>query len=423
MQQFENKIQVISLGVGDVNTLTHNALTAIKKADVVIGAKHHLVTVDSLLAEHAEQVLFPSPFKDLINTIKKFKDKSIAVLASGDALFFGVGKWLLENVGRDHLDFYPNVSSMQVAFHRVGIAWQDAVIHSLHGRPLSSLKKRLQNGLLIGLFSDDSSTPDVIANYLVEQGLSESELWVCESLGSDSEKLSYFKANDIQQKKYSPLTICIVKCAGKAECQNNAYSIPGIADESFETGAEPGKGMISKREVRLSILSLMGSQPNDIAWDIGAGCGSVSIEWALQSQNGTIYAIENNRQRMNYLEINNKQFATEQTVKPVFATAPECCASLPQPNVIFVGGNGGNLPALLDFAWASLKTGGRLVASAVIPDSIASLHAFADKHQQQAGELVQVQVNKSNSLSENRQLNVYKPVTLLKVVKGVNENE
>ena len=417
------KIQVVSLGVGDVDTLSADALEAIKSAELIIGAKHHLDSIESLLVannslvdnSNIKKVLFPSPFNTLTQLIEQSNNKAITILASGDALFYGVGVWLVKNIGRQHLVFHSNVSSVQVAFHRIGLPWQNAIIHSLHGRPLSSLNSRLENGVTLGLFTDEISNPVAIAEQLTQQGFGESEIWVCESLGTDEERITNFRANDVKQIKFSPLNVCIIKCIGYNDCLNG---VSGIADECFETGSEPGKGMITKREVRLAILSLMECHPNDVGWDIGAGCGSVSIEWALQNKTGTIYAVESNQQRMDYLKINNQNFGTELNLKTVLAKAPECCNDLPVPDVIFVGGNGGNLPALLEFSFSSLQQGGRLVASSVMPDSIQVLHAFATKYQQHKGELIQIQVSKTNLLSEIDNLNELKSITLLKVVKN-----
>ena len=433
MQWNGHKIQVVSLGVGDTPNLDLDALHAIKSAELIIGAEHHLETVDSLLgrsnsideSSHIQKVLFPSPFNELAQLIEQNQKKTITILASGDALFYGVGVWLVKNIGREHLVFHPNVSSLQVAFHRIGLPWQNALIHSLHGRPLNSLNSRLQNGVTLGLFTDENSNPVAIAEQLNVQGFGESEIWVCESLGTDEEHVTNFNAyelitnelnsGELTQKSFSPLNVCIVKCIGQNDCRNG---VSGIADECFETGAAAGKGMITKREVRLSILSLMECHPNDVAWDIGAGCGSVSIEWALQNKTGIIYAVENNQQRMDYLKINNQKFGTELNLKTVSGLAPDCCNDLPVPDVVFVGGNGGNLSALLEFSYLSLQQGGRLVASAVMPDSIQALHEFANKHQQQKGELIQIQVSKTNFLSEVDNLNELKPITLLKVVKN-----
>lgn len=434
MQWNGQKIQVVSLGIGDVNSLGADALNAIKSAELIIGAKHHLLAIDSLwdqknsnncntsLDENSTivKVLFPSPFNALSQLIEKSNNKAITILASGDALFYGVGVWLVKNIGREHLVFHPNVSSVQVAFHRIGLAWQNALIHSLHGRPLNSLNSRLQNGLTLGLFTDEISNPIAIARQLLQQGFGESDIWVCEALGTDAERVTKYNAIDListdsNQPAFSPLNICIVKCIGQNDCLNG---VSGIADECFETGSVPGKGMITKREVRLAILSLMECHPNDVAWDIGAGCGSVSIEWALQNKSGTIYAVESNQQRMDYLKINNQKFGTELNLKTVLGIAPECCNSLPIPDVVFVGGNGGNLAALLEFSFASLQQGGRLVASAVMPESIHALHEFASRHQQQKGELIKIQVSKTNILKEIDNLNELKPITVLKVVKN-----
>ncbi len=422
MQWNGKKIQVVSLGVDDLQTLTSAAINAITTAELIVGAQHHLDTIDKLFNYNngvannkAEKVLFPSPFNQLTRLIDRNKNKTITILASGDALFYGVGVWLVKNIGRENLIFHPNVSSVQVAFHRAGLPWQNALIHSLHGRPLNTLNSCLQHGVMLGVFTDGTSNPAAIAKLLTQQGFGDSELWVCESLGTVEEKVTHYIAKNLNQTDFNILNICIIKCVGHNNCFNG---VAGIADDCFETGAEPGKGMITKREVRLSILSLMECHPNDVAWDIGAGCGSVSVEWALQN-NRIIYAIENNQQRMDYLKINNEKFGTVLNLKTIFGKAPECCSDLPEPDVIFVGGNGGNLLAILEFSMASLKQGGRLVASAVMPESIRTLHQFAKQYQKQKGELIQIQVNKTNLLIDIEQLNELKPITLLKIVKGV----
>ena len=275
MQWNGQNIHVVSLGVGDLQTLTSIAIDAITTADIVIGAKHHLETINNLLnynndqdSSKPEKILFPSPFNELPQLIEKNSTKTITILASGDALFYGVGVWLVKNIGREHLVFHPNVSSVQVAFHRVGVPWQNAIIHSLHGRPLDTLNSRLLNGSILGLFTDDVSTPSAIAQQLVKQGFGKSEIWVCESLGTDKEKITYIIANELKQSDFNILNICIVKVVGKNDCMSG---IAGISDECFETGEAPGKGMITKREVRLSILSLMECHPNDVAWDIVEG--------------------------------------------------------------------------------------------------------------------------------------------------------
>ena len=422
MQWNGKKIQVVSLGVDDLQTLTSAAIDAITTAELIVGAQHHLDTIDKLfnynngvVNNKTEKILFPSPFNQLIRLIDRNKTKTITILASGDALFYGVGVWLVKNIGRENLIFHPNVSSVQVAFHRAGLPWQNALIHSLHGRPLNTLNSCLQHGVMLGVFTDGTSNPAAIAKQLTQQGFGDSELWVCESLGTVEEKVTHYIAKNLNQTDFNILNICIIKCVGHNNCFNG---VAGIADDCFETGAEPGKGMITKREVRLSILSLMECHPNDVAWDIGAGCGSVSVEWALQN-NRIIYAIENNQQRMDYLKINNEKFGTELNLKTIFGKAPECCSDLPEPDVIFVGGNGGNLLAILEFSMASLKQGGRLVASAVMPESIRTLHQFAKQYQKQKGELIKIQVNKTNLLIDIEQLNELKPITLLKIVKGV----
>lgn len=409
-------ISVVSLGCGQLSSLTPQVIAVINQSEVIVGSPHHFDEI-SHIRNKAKKVNFPSPFSALVPLLEELaeEDQRMCILASGDALFFGIGSWLNRQLGNQCLNFYPNISSVQACFHAIGLPWQEAKVVSLHGRPLSSLRRYLVNQQLIAILTDDTSTPIVIARELNQQGLGQSDIWVCEAMGHlnnghDTQKVFQYKAENLAglSLSFQTLNVCIVVIKG----QTIQPAFPGIADELFSTGSAPGFGMISKREVRLSILSLMQPSPNEIAWDIGAGCGSVSVEWARWNNTGTVYAIEPSQTRIEHIKINAERFGCTQNLKIIDGKAPTCCAELPQPDSIFIGGSNG-LGEMLDFAWQQLKSGGKLVASAVTQDSRGALISFmSDKP---SFEQVDVQITKNlpNSLA----LRTLSPVQLAKCQK------
>ena len=298
-------IDVVSLGVGDSATLSGDARRAISCADVLIGADHHFQEVCEL-ASTALCIKYPSPFNKLGELLKTHAGQKITVLASGDALFFGVGRSLCNLIDRSLLRFHANVSSVQACFHAIGMPWQNVRVMSLHGRPTSSIRRELRPGIVLAVLTDTISTPQVVASELVNADMAESTMWVCESMGSDEQVVNTYKACELanSNKRFHGLNVCIAQLNSNGQ---HLPTFPGIADHLFVTGSRPGFGMISKREVRLSLLSCMQPVPGEIAWDIGAGCGSVSVEWSRWNPLGKIYAIESNEERVSYLNQNREK--------------------------------------------------------------------------------------------------------------------
>ena len=402
-------IAVVSLGCDLLSTLTPRAIEAISQSEVIVGSEHHFSEIANIDTA-AKKITFPSPFSALGRLLEQNIDKRICVLASGDALFFGVGSWLNRHIGSQNLSFYPNISSVQACFHVIGLPWQEAKVVSLHGRPLSSLRRHLVNQQLIAILTDNSTNPTAIARELNKQGLGQSDLWVCESMGSESQSVTQYRAEDlaISNLSFQPLNVCIVALKG----QTTLPAFPGIADELFSTGSAPGFGMISKREVRLSILSLMQPTPGEVAWDIGAGCGSVSVEWARWNSNGRIYAIESLPQRIEHIQINSDRFGTTQNLTIIEGNAPHSCTELPEPDCIFIGGSHG-LSTMLEYAWQQLKVGGKLVASAVTDESRTALIDFMASK----SKFEQIDIQVTKNLPESHELRNLKSVLIAKCQK------
>jgi precorrin-6Y C5,15-methyltransferase (decarboxylating) len=189
------------------------------------------------------------------------------------------------------------------------------------------------------------------------------------------------------EQRFQPLHISIIEVRG-----DSLYlpAFPGIADHHFITGETPGKGMISKREVRLSILSYMQASAGDVIWDIGAGCGGVSVELAYWAPASHVYALEYHPQRIQYLHHNQQRFGVVDNLQVVVGKAPAALADLPAPNKVFIGGSDGELPHLLQQVWQLLPSQGVLVVSGVIDKTKQYCHAFAQSlmpHQVESVEL------------------------------------
>ena len=411
-------INVMGLGVGSENgpSLGQAALNALAKADWIVGAPHQLEKIAGK-PTNGEKIPYPSPFSKLSEWLSTHQQGNIVLLASGDPLYFGLGDYLVRTIGRQHLTFHANISSVQAAFHQLGLPWQEAETISLHGRPLQSIRARLQSNKLYAVLTDQNSHPAAIAQELIDCQFEQSTLWVCEDLGGTEQRIREFRVNDpeLESLTFHPLHVTIIKCQG---LDGLLPSFPGIADEQFETGKEPGKGLITKKEVRLAILSQLSPKAGEVAWDIGAGCGSVAIEWARWNRSGQIYAIENNNERLNYCRINQAKFGVLSNLNIMAGTAPGACQILPDPDAVFIGGSGGELSNILKLSLDRLKPGGRLVASAVTENTKSTLLQFTTKLPDSVSvEWSQISLSKGGEIAGQVVMRPQLPVTLLTLKK------
>lgn len=403
-------VQVIGMGIFPASALAEPARQALAMAETVIGAERQreLLNIDP-----ARFLAYPRPFAALAELLLQQRGKHVVILASGDPLLFGIGDWLLRQLGRDRLVFHPHISSVQAAFARLGLPWADAQVVSLHGRALGRLRSRLQANRLYALLTDADSTPAAIAQELATAGFSESELWVAEALGSEHERVRRFGVAELMETApvVDPLHVTVVRTRGRG---NVLPEFPGIPDEAFATGGEAGRGLLTKREVRLLSLSLLAPRAQEIGWDVGAGCGGIAVEWARWNRLGQVYAIEQHAERFAHLQANRDRFGVDGNLHCLHASAPQALAALPDPHAIFIGGSGGELPALLDYCWQRLQPGGRLVASAVTEVSKMALYQFAAG---KAADWRELAVSRGESLAGQLLLRPQLPVLLLQVSK------
>ena len=422
-------IHIIGLGVSERAHLVPHAEIAVGDAEVVIGSERQLETVRRILDipfNEPEKIALP-PLKELAALLDSHAGKRIAILASGDPLYYGIGRWLSQRYDHEQLYFYPGISSIQAACHSIGLSLQDARVVSLHGRPLETVRRHLAQHQYLVILTDKHSTPQALALECQQTGFDESSLWVCEKLGYEDQQVRQFTVNELLDDAgngtdgtdntpiFDPLHITIIQIIGKP---SYLPSFPGIADANFITDAEAGKGLITKREVRLSILSLLQPAPKDVAWDIGAGCGGVAVEWALWNPLGQVYAIEHHAARIDCLQQNQRCFGVVDNLNVVAGRAPEVLKGLPPANKIFIGGSDGELPKLLEILWEKLPEDGVIVASAVMESSRTCLIQFADVVQAKGEvETLQVAISRGGEIAGQLLYRPALPVTLFKFTK------
>lgn len=403
-------IHVIGLGVAVPAQLSPDVLHTLQHSDYVIGSQRQL---DTLPIAIDKPLLLPKLGK-LKTFLEQHPNEQICILASGDPLYYGIGRWLGKHFKQLH--FYPAISSIQATCHALGLSLQDVQVVSLHGRPLLSLKRHLARYRYLLILTDQYSNPQALARLCIEHGYATSRLWVCERLGYENEQISEFKACDLaqQSKVFDPLHVTVIEVQGQGGYLPSSMGVP---DHHFITDSEAGKGMLTKREVRLGILGLLQPSFDDVAWDIGAGCGGVAVEWALAQQQAHVFAIEHHEQRLDCLAQNQQRFGVVDNLNIVAGRAPDVLADLPQPNKVFIGGSDGVLPDLLQYCWNKLPEGGMLVGSAVTETTKQHYFSFANTLPEQPIETLQIATSKGSKLAGQWLYRPNLPVSLFKFIK------
>ncbi len=404
-------INVLGVGPNPARDLPNHLKALLDQSELIIGAQRHL---DGIGLVGARTIVYPSPFSGLEKLLRASTGKRVTLLASGDPLLFGIGTWLRKHLPGSCLRFHPNVSAIQAAFGAIGLPWHDAKIISLHGRPMHRLLTSLRMNRRYAVLTDADNHPAAIAGFLEASGFGQSTVWVAEDLGTTSEQVRKFSVQDlvVGDPGFSPLNVVILEARGPGGV---VPEFPGIPDECFSTGKLPGHGMLSKREVRLAALSLLQPRAGEVGWDVGAGCGGLCVEWALWSQLSTIYAVEKHADRLEHLRANRDRFGVSGNLEIITGEAPNALLSLPDPDAVYLGGNGGRLDALLEHAWSRLRPGGRLVSAAVTEESRSALLGFAPS---KSPELTELRVARGSTLGRQTVLRPLLPVLLGRLVKS-----
>jgi len=415
-------IHIVGIGLDGAAGLTDTVRQLVKRATLLVGSDRHLGYFPNHLASRLVLGDFTQAIRE-IRTQLATGDTNICivVLVSGDPLFFGLGRLLLEELPREQITFHPHLSAVQLAFGRIKVPWQDAHIISAHGRSLEQLTEALQQGIeKIAVLTDGTNTPSAIARLLVGLDLSSRyEFWICENLGGTDEQVQCLAVDTLMYKTFAPLNIVVLlRQSDSCDQPLEVDSLPllGLADGTF-TSFSDRPGLMTKREVRILILGELALQPKQIIWDIGAGTGSVSIEIARLSETSQVYAIEKTAIGSSLIEQNCRRLQVKNVIS-IHGSAPDILQQLPAPNRIFIGGSGGNLNSILDSCNARLATNGIVVLALATLEHLNTALGWLNSHRWEY-RLLQVQLSRSIPVGQLTRFTPLNPVTIVTATRQV----
>ena len=389
------------IGIGEDGALSPAAKARLSQAALVVGGARHLALIGATAGERME---WPSPPQAVFPKILARRGERVCVLASGDPFFFGIGSLLSELVAAEEFESFPQPSAFSLAASRLGWALQDCVALSLHGRPLERIIPHLQPRARILALSWDGETPARLAALLAARGLGESRLTVFEAMGGPRERRCAALARDFTQSGVDPLNTIALEVAGVVG-ERVAPRAPGLPDEWFEHD-----GQITRREMRALTLSALAPRPRETLWDVGAGSGSVGVEWLLADPSLKAAAVERDAERCARIRRNADALGVPQ-LRIVEGAAPQALTGLPAPDAIFIGGG---MAGAVEPCWAALRAGGRLVVNAVTLESQAALSELSRRY---GGTLVQAQFARAEPVGRFRGFRPAMPVVQWRALK------
>ncbi|SAL75782.1 precorrin-6Y C5,15-methyltransferase [Caballeronia choica] len=393
-------LTVVGIGEDGWAGIGRSARRALLAADAVYGGERHLALLPARI--RARRVAWPKPFS--IEPVLRERGRPVCVLASGDPMLFGVGATLARHLDVGELSIVPAPSSLSLAAARLQWALQDVVSVSVVGRPLALLNAHLRRGARLLVLTSDGATPAAIAALLTERGFGASRLSVFERLGGAQERRIDARADDWTHASVAALNLVAIQCGSTRAGLPLTHGLP---DDAYRHD-----GQLTKRDIRAITLARLAPQPGELLWDVGAGCGSIGIEWMRAHPSCRAIAIEADHGRQRLIEHNRDALGVP-GLQLVEGEAPAALDGLPAPDAIFIGG-GVTVPGVLDACWSRLREGGRLIANAVTIQSEATLFAWREQH---GGELTRIGIAQAEPLGGFDTWRQARPITLLHAQK------
>ncbi|HFE39172.1 MAG TPA: precorrin-6y C5,15-methyltransferase (decarboxylating) subunit CbiE [Gammaproteobacteria bacterium] len=420
-------VSIIGVLDSGVRGLCAEALQRIRLADVVIGARRTLLLFKGELSPTAQQQDIAEGLSRVPQWVRdaQAKDMNVVVLATGDPMCHGIGRYLINKLGSELCEVMPNVSTLQLAFSRLGLAWQEAAICSVHSKDAGewSMNADSEHGLypilntvrsssLVAVFTSPENSPDRIARMLIRAGLGETfKLSVAEALLTDNENIIRdLSLSDAAARSFAYPNIVILQ-----RHASQPVTLFGLADESF-VQRKPDKGLITKREVRAVSLARLQLRIDSIVWDIGAGSGSVGLEAARLCRKGYVYAIEKNHADFIIAQKNRQKMAVT-NYRVQHGKAPDLLADWPDPDAVFFGGSGGELAELIELCLSRMKPQGELVMNFVTLENLALATQTLDALNAQ-WDVTQLQASRSQPILHMHRMQAENPVWIVCANQG-----
>ena len=355
------------------------AEAALRQADVLVGAARHL---DALPPDVPGERVALTAVEDVLDRAgcDRAAGRRACLLASGDPGFFGLVRLAAARFGSADLDVHPAPSAVAIAFARLGLHWDDAVVVSAHGRPLGAAVEAVAGCPKVAVLTSPDNPPEALGRALVAAGCGERDVAVCSRLGDRDEAVTRTTVRGLAAGSFDALSVVVLNAPG------GGGAGPGLAWGRPDDRYAHRDGMVTKAEVRAVALGKLGLPPTGVVWDVGAGSGSVAVECARLAPGLRVYAVERRDDDVERLRAN----AAGTGVRVIRGEAPAALAGIPDPDRAFVGGGGLDL---LDAVLARLRPEGRVVATYAALDRAAAAAS-------RLGHLVQVAVSRGVPIGE-----------------------
>ncbi len=396
-------LSIVGIGEDGLAGLGEAARAIVDRAEIMVGGERHLAMLGD---DPRPRLLWDSPLHDTLAKIRKLKGKQLCVLATGDPMFYGVGATLGREFGIENCLVMPHQSAFSLACARLGWPLAEVDCMTLHGRPLGRLNQHLRPNARILILSEDGNTPKHVAAALRAAGYGHSAISVFENMGGPREKRHDGNAKT-WRRKTADLNTIAVDCVAEPEAPR-LMRPAGLPDELFQND-----GQLTKRDVRAVTLAALAPAPGELLWDVGAGAGSIAIEFLRAEPTAKAIAIEQNPRRAGNIRANGDGLGV-QNLRIVEGAAPAALKGLARPDVIFIGGGVGDRK-ILSACWRALSKGGRLIANAVTIEGETELFEFM---RVRGGGMTRIEVSHLDAMGDLHAWRAMRPVTQYRGVKS-----
>jgi len=400
-------MKLIGIGDNGQESLLPQYRQWITDCEVLVGGERVL---DFFPGFTGEKIVIKGGLSTLVEKLAKETRKTV-ILASGDPLFYGIGGYLAKKL---NIEVYPYMSSIQLAFSKMGESWQDTYVTSIHGRPIKGLAQRIDGKKKVALLTDADNNPNALARYLKHFGMTEYRAFVAENLQGVDEKFGWYSLDEMEEAQFSSLNVVILQQTSTPK----RYAL-GIDDEEFSQ-RKPDKGLITKKEIRVLSLQAMQLQKDSTIWDVGTCTGSMAIEAGKLAPEGQVYAVEKNAPDLENCLQNQQKFRVDLTA--IHSKAPAGLEQFPDPDAIFIGGTGGEMVELLQLCCARLKPNGRIVLNAATIENLyKAVEAF--KACGFAVEILQAQLARSKPILDMTRFVPLNPIYIISAYRKEENHE
>ena len=401
----EKWLSVIGIGEDGLSGLSATARSLIDNAEIVIGGDRHLAMLPELSEDRRSHIVWESPIEKTIQQIISDRGKAVCILASGDPLWFGIGTTLLKRIPIEEVLIIPAPSTFSFICARLGWSINEVETLSLCGRPAALLQTYIYPNAKLLILSSGKETPQLVANILCDRHFNNSKITVLEHLNGTKERIISTVANQFPNFPYfADLNAIAVECIANPEAKTRSRMV-GLPDDAYHHD-----GQLTKREIRAVTLSALAPNAGELLWDVGAGCGSIGIEWMRSHPRCQAIAIE--KSRTHFIADNAIALGTPH-LNIIAGAAPEVLQGLPIPDAIFIGG-GLTVPNMFETCWENLRSRGRLVANVVTLEGEQKLFQSQQKY---GGTLTQISINRAEAIGHFLGWKPMRPVTQWQVIK------